>query len=239
MSRVGRPQIEYDVDEVNEIIEKKLKSVDGDISKLSYNSVNQFNKLLIKKKVQNYKGKAFTDYGSYFWSGLYLGKPSFGKERIDFFKKHKEIMPLGNLYEIDTSDIELIFYNDRDNIETIKRRMINIFKKERSSNVNNEKMFIQMQKEIQRQRTLIKQYQEAIYMMFYNSQYCTNSLDDVISIKNVGNKIMMDELNNIFDSDMSILDYIHSRNNNNDGIKNKLETNIINMADILSKNKDD
>lgn len=235
MNKSGRPQNEYDLDEVNEIIEKKLKSVEEDTSKISYYSVSQFNKLLVKKKVHNYKGKIFTDYGTYFWNGTYLGKPSIGKERIDFYKKHKEIVPLGDHYDIDLTDIELIFSNNKDDIQTIKRRIIKIFKKERSSNANNEKMFTQMQKELQIQKALVKQYQEAIYMMFYNSQDRRNSLDDVFSLKSTGDQILMSELQNIFDPDTSLADYIMLRNKTVNDINNNIETNIINMAEIFSK----
>lgn len=235
MNKSGRPQNEYDLDEVNEIIEKKLKSVEGDTSKISYHSVSQFNKLLVKKKTHNYKGKIFTDYGTYFWNGSYLGKPSVGKERIDFYKKHKEIIPMGDLYDIDLNDIELIFSNNKDDIQTIKRRIIKIFKKERSSNANNEKMFTQMQKELQMQKALVKQYQEALYMMFYNSQDSRNSLDDVVSLKSTGNQVLMNELHYIFDPDTSLIDYITIRNKAANEINNNIKTNIINMAEILSK----
>lgn len=236
MNKKGRPQIKYDIDEVNEIITKKLKSIDGDISKLSYHSVNQFNKLLVKNKSQNYQGKVFTDYGSYFWSGEYLDRSSFGKERIDFYKKHKEIMPMGELYDIDLTDIELIFSNNKDNVETIKRRIMKVFKKERSSNANNEEMFIQMQKELQIQKALVKQYKEAIYMMFYNSQDSRNSLDDVISVKSPGDQILMNEINNLFNPDMSLVDYIKYRNKAINDINSNIESNIINIAEIFSKN---
>lgn len=237
MNKIGRPKNEYDINEVNEIITKKLKSIDGDISKLSYHTVNQFNKLLVMNKVKNYQGKLFTDYGTYFWSGEYLGEPSFGKERIDFYKKHKEIMPMGELYDIDLTDIELIFSNNKDNIETIKRRIMKVFKKERSSNANNEEMFIQMQKELQIQKALVMQYKEAIYMMFYNSQDSRNSLDNVISLKITGDKILMQEINNIFDSDTSLVDYIYLRNKAVNEMTNNIDTNIINIAEMFSKSQ--
>lgn len=108
-----------------------------------------------------------------------------------------------------------------------------VFKKERSSNANNEAMFIQMQKELQIQKALVKQYKEAIYMMFYNSQDSRNSLDNVISLKSTGNQILMQEINNIIDSDTRLVVYIYLRNKAVNEMTNKIETNIINIAEIL------
>ncbi len=74
---------------------------------------------------------------------------------------------MGELYNIDITDIELIFDNNKDDIQAIKRRILKVFKKERSQNANNEEMFLQMQKDVQKYMTLVEQYKEALFMLFY------------------------------------------------------------------------
>ena len=237
MNSVGRPQNEYDIEEVDEIIEKKYNSVEGDISKLSYYSVTQFNKYLTEKKFKNNNGNIFRNYGFYFWIGEYKGKINYGKERIDYYKNHKQIHVGGELFEIDTTDIELIIDNNKDDLQTMKRRLVKVFKKERSQNLMNEKQFIQMQKDIVYYKKLVEQYQEALLMLFYNSQYSNNSLNDVITLKKAGDNLIMNELSTIFDNDTSFINYINSQATLTEAkkISNEMDNNIINLASLFSK----
>ncbi len=55
----GRPKTQYDIEEINEIIEMKLKSVDYNISKVTYNSVFKFNQYLVNTKKRNSKNETF------------------------------------------------------------------------------------------------------------------------------------------------------------------------------------
>ncbi|BBF42421.1 hypothetical protein lbkm_1103 [Lachnospiraceae bacterium KM106-2] len=241
MNNVGRPHNYYDITEVDEIIKKMLISVEDDISKLTYHSVSEFNKRIVTKKCKNYKGEIFTNYGTYFWSGSYKGQSSFGKQRIDFYKQHKEIRPAGECFEVSISDIEMIFDNNRDDIETIKRRIIKLFKDERHDNINNEKLFSKMQKDVRRYKELVEEYKNALFTIIYNSQYSNNSLNDFFSMHSDGDSILFDELHNIFNDDINLKDTILEQNEEaaKRRTEKKIDSNIINMAKMLDGRNDE
>lgn len=70
---------EYDIEEVKEIVDLKLKELGGIKNKLTYNSVFQFNKKIANNdKYKRSNGELFKLYGYDFWYGEYNGEPYYG-----------------------------------------------------------------------------------------------------------------------------------------------------------------
>ena len=233
---VGRPTTYYDIQEVTDIIEMKLKSIGNDVSKLTYNSVFKFNQYLHKADRRNYKNEIFTQYGYAFWAAEYKNIPNYGKEQIDLYKHRNNVMIAGDIFEVNTNDIETIIDNNLDNPVKKKKLLNRIFQNERKSNARNDKKFNEMQQEINQYKGMVKQYKEAIFMLFYNSRYSSNSLNDVVTLKNEGDLYIQKELYRIFNDDQALIDDIACTSDisNIKDINNELNNNILDMAKILS-----
>ncbi len=236
---VGRPKIQYDLEEVDEIIELKLKSVGNDKSKLTYNSVYTFNQYLVNSKKRNSKNEIFTQYGYSFWAHDYKGSPYYGKQQIDFYKQHNNIIVAGEVFESGIDDIEAIIDNNIDDPQKLKKILIKIFLNERKSNARNDIKFNEMQQEINQYENLVKNYKEAIFMMFYNSRYSSNSLNDVITLKKEGDTFIQKELLRIFEDNPTLIDEVacSSEDARLKEMNNNINDNILDMAKILSKKK--
>jgi hypothetical protein len=234
---VGRPKIQYDLDEIKEIIDLKLLSIGNDISKLTYNSVYKFNQYLVNNKKRNSKNEIFTLYGYSFWATEYKGIPYYGKEQIDLYKQHSNIIIAGKVFEAGIDDIETIIDNNLNDPQKMKKILIKIFLNERKSNARNDIKFNEMQQEINQYKEQIKQYKEAIFMMFYNSRYSDNSLNDVITLKKEGDTYIQKELLRIFEDNPALIDEVacSSENTKLKELNNNLNDNILDMAKILSK----
>lgn len=236
----GRPKIQYDAKEITEIIELKLKSVDYDISKLTYNSVFKYNQYLVKNKKRNSSEKIFSLYGYTFWAADYKGQPNFGKEQVDLYKQHNIPLIAGDYFEAGTHDIEAVIDNNIDNPKKMKSILIKIFQKERSNNARNDKKFNEMQQEVKEYKNLANQYKQAIFMMFYNSRFSDNSLTDVVTLQKDGDTYVQNEILHIFEGNPVLIDEIaYSRENAEfEKLNNSIGDNILDLAKILNDKKD-
>lgn len=234
---VGRPKIEYDIKEITEIIELKLKSVDYDISKLTYNSVFKFNQYLVKNKKRNSSNKTFSLYGYSFWVADYKGQPNYGKEQVDLYKQHNIPIIAGEYFAAGTDDIEAVIDNNINNPNKMKSILIKIFQKERSNNAHNDKKFNEMQQELKEYKDLANQYKQALFMMFYNSRLSDNSLTDVITLQKDGDTYVRDEILHIFEDNPVLIDEITCSREDakSEKLNNIISDNILDLANILNK----
>lgn len=233
----GRPKTLYDIEEINEIIEMKFKSVDYNISRVTYNSVFKFNQYLVDTKKQNSKKELFKLYGYSFWATDYKGVPNFGKEQIDLYKQHNNPLIAGEPFEVGIDDIEAVIDNNINNPQKMKKILIKIFQKERKNNACNDRKFDEMQQEVIKYKNLMSQYKQAIFMMFYNSRISDNSLNDVMCLKKEGDTYIQKEIQHIFKDNPSLIDELvrYSKNTQMEELKTSLNDNILDMAKILSK----
>lgn len=240
MNSAGRPKIKYDVNEIKEIIELKLNSIDFDMSKFTYNSVFNFNKYLVKSQKYNSQNKLFKLYGYSFWATDYKGKSNYGKEQIDLYKQHTPMTAAGEIFEVDTYDIETIIDNNINNPQKMKRILIKMFNKERRSNANNDKTFYEIHNTLNEYKIMVEQYKKVLFTLFYNSRFSNNSLNDVITLKKEGDENIKKTIYQIFDDNTNLINELIY--NHNDSKKSKIDesiaNNIFDMASILNSKKE-
>ena len=227
----GRPKTQYDIEEINEIIEMKLKSVDYNISKVTYNSVFTFNKYLVKTKKRNSKNELFKLYGYSFWAADYRGVPNQGKEQIDLCKRHNHPIIAGESFEVGTDDIKAVIDTNSNNPQKMKQILIKIFQKERNENARNDKKFNELQQKVNTYKKLASQYKQALFMMFYNSRLSENSLNDVMVLKKEGDTYIQNELLHIFDNNQELIEEIVGQKENT--YMKEINNSIIDLAKIL------
>lgn len=238
-NRTGRPKTNYDIDEVKEILDRKLQSIDFDYSKFTYNSVFKYNQYLVNKRVLNSKGNIFTLYGYAFWAADYNGVSNYGKEQINLYKQGAKPKVAGEFFAVDTADVEAIIDANINNPYQMKKLLVKMFKNERKSNANNDKKFHEMQKELKEYQELAEQYKNALFMLFYNSQYSDNQLLNMMTLDNENNSYIKNEINDIFKGDSTLLVSPYGTENNTNLVKDKLEkeieTNVYDLASFFTK----
>lgn len=230
--KAGRPKTYYDVDEVKEIIDLKLRSMDYDYNKLTYNSVFKFNQYLVTSKIKNNKGNLFKLYGYSFWAAEYKDKPNFGKDQIDLAKQQSLPIIAGEFFEADVADIEVIVDTYIDNPKKMKNLLSKLFIKERKSNAHNDIQFYDMQKDLNKYKELAERYKKTLFTLFYSGQYFENTFPDLINLAENNNPYVIDEIFNIFNNQNSL----HCEQINIKDSNLTVEKNILNLAELF-KNK--
>lgn len=233
----GRPKMQYDSREISEIIELKLKSVNNDINKLTYNSVFKFNQYLVESRRKNSRNENYNLYGYSFWATDYKGIPNYGKEQIDLYKQRHPPIIAGEVFEVAIDDIITVIDYNQDDLNKMKKMLIKIFQKERKSNAINDRRFLEMQQELNEYKKLVNQYKQALFMMFYNSKTSNNSLNDVITLKTDGDRYIQNEIYNIFNGNVELIDEIacNKENAQYKKLKESLNDNVLDLAKILDK----
>ena len=101
---VGRPQTEYNKEELEEIINLAKEELDGRIDKLTYNYVTKFNKKIANnKEFVRSNGELFNLYGYNFWA-----VKDVGRKLIDKAKGSRDIVAVGEAFVIDVSDVRMV-----------------------------------------------------------------------------------------------------------------------------------
>ncbi len=205
-------------EEAKEILELAFKDVGYIKSKLTYNSVVKFNNLIANNpEFTRQNGDLFNFLGVRFWSKDYDGKPYYGKSIIDEKKYDDNIKTGGDAFEINNKDLELLVDRYHNKPEELKKRLINLFLKDRkeilSLKVRNDKLT----SKVNSQAKSIKQFEEGFATMFWNSTSTYNSLDDVLNIERPDDIQVKDELLNMFNNDIDRVSHVF----NEHLIKNK------------------
>lgn len=235
---VGRPKLQYDVEEVKEIINLKLHSIDYDYSKFTYNSVHKFNQYLVSAKKKNIHGTIFTNYGYSFWATEYKGVPNYGKDQIDLYKQSVSPIIAGENLVSNTIDIETIIDNNMNNPKKMRKLLVKIFSNERKSNAHNDKQFYEMQTQLKEYQKLVLTYRELICSLFFNSQFSCNNLPNLMQYSSKDIRYVYDEVLNIFNLQDKDLEHMCLQGNNSlHDLDVELNENILELAKYIDSSK--
>lgn len=197
-------------DEVDEIINLKIKEINGVINKLTFNSVWQFNKKIASDPhYLTSKGKIFNYYSSDFWSVKYNNVDNYGRSRILFYKNNasNKILFDGE-FNPGIQDIVLAVNNLHSKPDQLLRSLQNIYlDKSRTieilQNSNDE-----LKSLVEKQNSMIKNMENAMYNIFFASKDARNSLNDVISLKKSKDWFVSKELDALVGSRKDFLELI-------------------------------
>ena len=186
--------------EAQEILDLAFKDIGCVKSKITYNYVSKFNSHIANNP--NYireNGEYFNDLGVRFWSKSYNNKPYYGKIIIDKLKSTEDVTTGGEAFDINNKDIESLINRYHDKPEELKKRMINLFSKDRKTildlRIRNDKLTDKIKEKY------IKQFEEGFATIFWNSTSTYNSLNDVLTLQRPEDGQVNQELLNMFNQD--------------------------------------
>lgn len=196
-SNVGRPQTEYNKEELDEIINLAIEDLDGRIDKLTYNYVTKFNKKIAKnKEFVRSNGELFNLYGYNFWA-----VKDVGRELIDKAKGSRDVVAAGEAFVIDVSDIQMTVERHYKNKTQLIKRLVRLFEDNKKKAEFYKKEFKDAEEKLNQKDKEIERLEQALITTFYNSYSSDNSLEDVASLSNQQDRIVYDEIKNAFNND--------------------------------------
>ncbi|UOW66785.1 hypothetical protein [Paraclostridium bifermentans] len=215
-------KIEIDKKEIDEIINLRISELDGNISKLTYNSVWKLNERISKdENYKRYDGKNFTSYGYHTWAGKYKNEYGYGKIRIDEIK-NKAISESEQNNEnnlgIDTDYLELtnitkeefissmndivMLVNDLHNEpEVLTRRLIKVFKRSKRTVLELEKENKELKEKLSKEEDKNSKLEKGVTNLFFASTSPNNSMENMMNLSKSEDAFTYDELKNMFNSD--------------------------------------
>jgi hypothetical protein len=206
---MARAKREVNIEEVNEIINLKLRELCGVKNKLTYNSVFEFNKKIASNnEYKRTSGELFTLYGYDFWAGSYKGEEYFGRKRIDEIKNSSNVQVVGEEYAPDIQDIITLVNDFHKKPDILAKRLLKLFSRDK----NKIKLLEQDNTKIKKLNKLLNKridsFEKGLVSLFYNSAISHNSLENVMNLTNSKDSIVYDELVNIFDKKKSRLNNV-------------------------------
>ena len=209
----GRKRIEITDDlikEVDEIIELKIKDLDGIASKLTNNNVWQFNKKIADNpEFKNFKGETFHCYSGDFWTGRYKNKDNYGRARIQYYKDkgYKGVIFDGNL---------ILAVNDlHTKPEKLIKALSQIFLEKAQTIEILESSIEEYKVSLDAKDKLIKQMEKSTYNLFFASSDSRNSLRDMMNISRSKDKFLINELESAVGKRKDFLDLLNKEESDN------------------------
>lgn len=211
---VGRKRIEITDDlkkEVDEIIELKIKELDGLASKLTYNNVWEFNKKISNNPdFKNFKGQQFNCYSSDFWSAKYKNKDNYGRSRITYYKDkgYKDAIFNGD-FDPNIRDIVLAVNDLHSKPERLIRVLSKMFEEKVKTIEILDKSLEEHKLLLQAKDKMIKQMERATYNLFFASSDSRNSLRDMKDLRRSKDKFLINELESAVGNRKDFLDLLN------------------------------
>ena len=203
--KVGRKKNEITEEtkqEAQEILDLAFKDVGCIKSKITYNYVSKFNSHIANNPDYIRKnGEYFNDLGVRFWSKSYNNKPYYGKIIIDKLKSTDDVNTGGESFDIDNKDIESLINRYHNKPEELKKRMINLFLKDRKTILDLRDRNDKLTEKVKEKEKYIKQFEEGFATIFWNSTSTYNSLNDVLTLQRPEDGEVNQELLNMFNQD--------------------------------------
>ncbi|MDD7753263.1 MAG: hypothetical protein PUJ51_01990 [Clostridiales bacterium] len=194
---VGRPQTEYNKEELEEIINLAKEELDGRIDKLTYNYVTKFNKKIANnKEFVRSNGELFNLYGYNFWA-----VKDVGRKLIDKAKGSRDIVAVGEAFVIDVSDVRMVVERHYKNKTQLIKRLVKLFEDNKKKAEFYKKEFKKAEEKLNQKDKEIERLEQALITTFYNSYSAHNSLEDVASLSCHQDRIVYDEVKNAFNND--------------------------------------
>lgn len=190
-------------DEVEEIIQLKIQDLDGFNNKLTFYNVYQFNKKIANNpNYLNSKGKVFNQYSSDFWSVKYKNTDNYGRARILYHKEKK--FDTNNVFNgefnPDIKDIILAVQELHKKPERLIKCLERIYTEDKNTIQTLQSTNDELRDLVEKQNTLIKNMEQAMYNIFFASTDSRNSLKDVLSLKKSKDWFVKDELEGLVGS---------------------------------------
>lgn len=203
--KVGRKKNEITEEtkqEAQEILDLAFKDVGCIKSKITYNYVSKFNNHIANNPDYiRENGEYFNDLGVRFWSKSYDNKPYYGKIIIDKLKSTDDVNTGGEYFDIDNKDIESLINRYHNKPEELKKRMINLFLKDRKTILDLRNRNDKLTEKVKEKEKYIKQFEEGFATIFWNSTSTYNSLNDVLTLQRPEDGQVNQELLNMFNQD--------------------------------------
>lgn len=188
--------------EAQEILDLAFKDVGCVKNRITYNYVSKFNSLIANNPDYiRESGEYFNDFGVRFWSKSYNNKPYYGKIIIDKLKSTEDVTTGGEAFDINNKDIESLINRYYDKPEELKKRMINLFLKDRKTILDLRIRNDQLTNKVKEKEKYIKQFEESFATIFWNSTSTYNSLNDVLTLQRPEDDQVNQELLNMFNQD--------------------------------------
>lgn len=203
---MARTKREFDIEEVNEIVNLKLRELGGIKSKLTYNSVFQFNKkIACNSEYKKSNGELFTLYGYDFWASGYNGEDYYGRKRIDEIKNNSNVQIVGEEYAPDMQDIITLVNDFHKKPDLLVKKLLRLFSRDKNKVKSLEQENTKLKKQNELLDKRIANFEKGLVTLFYNSSVPHNSLENVMNLTNSQDAIVRDQLLNMFDKNKSRL----------------------------------
>lgn len=212
-------KIEIDKKEIEEIIKLRITELDGDASKLTYNSVWKFNERISKDtNYKRYDGKQFTSYGYHTWAGKYKNEYGYGKVRIDEIKNdaiskntennlntednHLELIDITNENFTSSMNDIIMLVNDLHNEpQSLTRRLIKLFKRDKRTIAELEKENKELKEKLSKEQDKNNKLEKGVTNLFFASSSPNNSMENMINLSKSEDAFAYNELKNMFNAD--------------------------------------
>lgn len=189
-------------EEAKEILDLAFKDVGCIKSKVTYNNVAKFNIHIANNP--NYirkNGQYFNFLGDRFWTKSYNDVPYHGRKIIDQLKSTKNVKVGGAAFDINNKDIESLVDRYSNKPEELKKRLINLFSKDRNEILSLRDRNNKLTERLNHKDKTIKEFEKGFATIFWNSTSAYNSLDDLLTLERPEDGQVNDELLNMFRND--------------------------------------
>lgn len=196
---MARQKLNFDEEEVREIINLKLIELNGDTTKLTANNVKTFNeKIANNPRYKRTNGDLFRKYSYTFW----IDKNYFGnKEVMKFKKENSDFTLIGDCFIPEAQDIQILINRHGKNLPVLTEKLIIMLENDKKELSDLKSQLIEMTKKYDKAVKELESFKQSFATIFMNSSESINSLNNVINMKNEGDIIICDELKTMFSDD--------------------------------------
>lgn len=241
---MAKPKIEYDIDEVNEILDlykKKMRKEDKVFAEYKSKTISKFNEELVDNNIERSNGKTFTLYKYNFWAGRNrsTGDYNYGKKIIIQRNEKLRLQLSSESRDVEMQDIITIINKNIKNPNKLTSLLCHYLKKQkdRTAIIANEN--IKLSEENRLLKDKIRLLEDTYTNLFFNSQIPNNSLNDMLSLSKSQDKFICEELENMFDDGLYRFKILANLEYKDDSIENTAQFNKLqNIISLDEKKKE-
>lgn len=206
---MGRPKRQIDIDEINEIIDIKLKELNGIVSRLTCRGVSELNKKIANNPEYIRKnGKPFKLYGYDIWAN----ESYPGKKRIMEIQNKNEVRVVGEDFKPEIQDIIKLINDLHTKPEILLTRICRIFEKERMKYEAAEKQIDRLKSENNKLHEKLDAMETGVINLMFMSHSSSNSLNDMLRHSRESDEICYQEFKNMFGKKNEYIEKIFDKN---------------------------
>lgn len=242
---MARQKLNFDEEEVREIINLKLMELDGDTTKLTANSVRTFNEKIANNPIyKRANGELYTKYSYTFW----IDKNYFGNQEVMRIKNENgDFTLVGDCFAPESQDIQILVSRHGKNLPVLTEKLIVMLENDKKELYDLRNQLGEMKKKYDKVVQELESFKQSFATIFMNSAESINSLNNAVTLKNEGDIIIHDELKTMFSDDWDNFKSIIENNSlppsKDESIKlfNKTEEdfNVIDLNERLAELEDE